>query len=230
MREYWDAAARENAAWYVDTSLAYDSPEMERFWETGRTIASIALESSPVQPPSHGLAVEIGPGLGRVCLALADRFDRVVGIDISEEMVERARSLVVNDKVRFEVGDGSTISSIADSSADLVVTFTVFQHIPVVAVIERYIQDVGRALRAGGVFSFQWNNLPGSTRWALRRDVRAALRRIGLGRRDGTNDPAFQGSRVPIDTIRAAVDRAGMDLQHIERPGELFTWAWAVKR
>src|SRR4051794_26873835 len=71
MREYWDERARVNAPWYVDTSLSFDEPDMERFFESGREIVSVALESAPVAPPSNGLAVEIGSGLGRMCVALA---------------------------------------------------------------------------------------------------------------------------------------------------------------
>src|SRR5438093_9964969 len=90
MRTYWDEAARTNAAWYVDTSLEYDHPDMERFFSTGRRIVSEALDGSPVAPPGYSTAVEIGSGLGRVCLALADRFERAIGVDISPEMVQRA--------------------------------------------------------------------------------------------------------------------------------------------
>ena len=101
MRAYWDDAARRNAVWYVDTSLSYEGPDMDRFFETGRRIVSEALDGSPVPLPGTGTAVEIGAGLGRVCRALADRFDRVVGLDVSPEMVERARGLVDDPRVSF---------------------------------------------------------------------------------------------------------------------------------
>src|SRR5437764_15432079 len=93
MREFWDARARENAAWYVDTSLAYDDPDMDRFFETGEAIVADALDDAPVLPEGRGLAVAVGSGLGRVCKALAGRFDRVVGVDISPQMDAKGAAL-----------------------------------------------------------------------------------------------------------------------------------------
>ncbi|MFA5785654.1 MAG: hypothetical protein WDA71_01490 [Actinomycetota bacterium] len=82
MRAYWDERARVNAVWYVDTSLDFDHPDLERFFETGRRIVSEALDHAPIAPPGSSLAVEIGSGLGRVCLALTERFSRVIGVDV----------------------------------------------------------------------------------------------------------------------------------------------------
>src|SRR5437868_4492511 len=109
MRQFWDAAARMNAPWYVDTSLDFEQQDMESFFSTCRTIVAEALDESPTAPPDRSVTVEIGSGLGRVCLALADRFDRVVGIDISPEMVQRASELVTDPRVSFRVGDGASL-------------------------------------------------------------------------------------------------------------------------
>src|ERR1051325_4529948 len=86
MRTDWDDRARCNAAWYVDTSLRFDHPDMVKFFETGEAIVGDALDRAPMDPPAGGTAVEIGAGLGRVCLALSHRFDEVMGVDISQEM------------------------------------------------------------------------------------------------------------------------------------------------
>ena len=50
MREYWDERARLNAPWYVDTSLAFDAPDMERFFESGRRTVGMAFEDVVVRP------------------------------------------------------------------------------------------------------------------------------------------------------------------------------------
>jgi SAM-dependent methyltransferase len=231
MRAYWDQRARLNAAWYVDTSLRYDDPDMQAFFASGKRIVGDALRDMPKQPPTNALAVEIGSGVGRMCIALADRFERVIGVDISKEMVDRARELVTDPHVEFIVGDGSSLQPIEDGSVDLVFSFTVFQHIPKVAVIESYIEEVGRILRPGGVFAFQWNNTPGTLRWALRRAALSAGQRAGIGQeRHGRNDPNFLGSRVSLARIKRALARADMDVERTERLGELFAWAWAVRR
>jgi SAM-dependent methyltransferase len=230
MRAYWDERARLNAAWYVDTSLRYDDPDIQKFFASGRQIVGSALEDLPSDPPSNGLAVEIGSGLGRICVALADRFERVVGIDISSEMVERARSLVAEPRVQFMVGDGSSLRPIDDGSADLVLTFTVFQHIPRLSVIDGYIAEVGRILRPRGVFVFQWNNTPGTIRWVARRAALSLGQRFGVGREPrGRHDPNFLGSRVSLRRISRSLARAGMVLERTDNLEQLFAWAWAVR-
>lgn len=230
MREYWDERARRNAPWYVDTSIDFSRPDMDRFFETGRRIVAEALDEAPAEPRSRHLAVEIGSGLGRVCLALADRFDRVVGLDVSPEMVGRARRLVEHDRVRFEVNDGQTMALVGDGDADLVLSFTVFQHIPRVTLIRRYLTEAGRVLRPGGLLVFQWNNTPGALRWRLRREVLSALQRVGLGREEhGRNAAEFLGSRVPLAVIERTLRHAGLELRGTKGTGTLYAWAWAVR-
>jgi SAM-dependent methyltransferase len=228
MRDYWDARARDNAAWYVDTSLSYDDPDMQRFFTTGEVIVAEALDGAPAQPPGSGLAVEIGSGLGRVCQALAPRFAHVVGVDISPTMVERARELVHDTRVAFRLGDGETINGVDDGSADLVLSFTVFQHIPSVAVIEGYLREAGRVLRPGGVLVFQWNNEPGALRWRGRRWWLGFLQRSRIRpERYLRNAPEFLGSRVPVARIERALRAAGLELVATKGDGTLFAWAWA---
>ncbi|MGH2726676.1 MAG: class I SAM-dependent methyltransferase [Actinomycetota bacterium] len=231
MRTYWDEAARTNAAWYVDTTLDFDNPDLDKFFETGRTVVAFALDEAPVAPAGHGLAIEIGSGLGRICRALSERFDRVLGLDISEEMVRRARELVDDPRITFEASSGSDLRTVGDGAADLVLTFTVFQHIPDVGVIEGYVREAGRVLKPGGVFVFQWNNTPGARRWALKRRLLGLLQRTGLGReRYRRNAPEFLGSRVPLDRMRRAMTEGGMNLAGTKGLDTLYAFAWAVKQ
>jgi SAM-dependent methyltransferase len=225
MRRYWDERARRNAAWYVDTSLTYEAIDMDRFFETGRTIVEHAMSGCPDDLGSD-LAVEIGCGLGRIAIGLADRFDAVIGVDISQEMLDRAQQ---HPKVTYVLGDGTSLSAISDGAADLVLSFTVFQHIPKTSVIEAYIAEAGRILRPGGVFAFQWNNTPGALRWRVRRSLMAVAQRFGFGDAHGRDAPAFLGSRVPLDRIERALARGGLELLKTEGTDSLYAWAWARK-
>jgi SAM-dependent methyltransferase len=230
MRTFWNDRAIDNAPWYVDTSLDFDHPDMGRFFETGRRIVADALDDPRLAPRRRGLAVEIGSGLGRVCLALAERFDEVVGIDIAPEMVRRARELVRDPRVRFELGDGGSLRVTGDQTADLVLSFTVFQHIPDPAVTERYIHEAGRVLRQGGVLVFQWNNEPGARRWRLRRTLLSAMQRSGLrSERRGRHAAEFLGSKIPLDRVCRALEDSGLRLIATKNEGKLYAWAWALK-
>lgn len=226
MRAYWDERARLNAAFFVDTSLDYDAPDMERFLATGREIVRQAHDDAPVRAARLGTAVEIGCGLGRVCLALAERFDEVVGYDIAPGMLAQARDLVPPE-IDLRLTDGASLPGLADASVDLVVTFTVFQHIPDVDVIRRYVAEAGRVLRPGGVFAFQWNNTPGERRWRARRAAMSVAQRLGRGDEHGRDRPQFLGSRVPLAQMDAALAAAGLQRVGLRSPGELFTWGWA---
>jgi SAM-dependent methyltransferase len=230
MRTYWDDRARLNAAWYVDTTVDYDSPDMVQFFEAGEAIVGDALDQAPVQPPSRQLAVEVGSGLGRICQALATRFDQVVGIDISPEMTRQARQLVNDARVQFEVGDGATMGVVGDASADLVLSFTVFQHIPKVSIIEGYLNEAGRVLRPGGLFVFQWNSTMGTKRWAARRALYATMQRAGLREESHGRDASeFLGSCVPVKRVEHVLAQSGLRLLATRGEGTLFTWGWATR-
>ncbi|HUZ42948.1 MAG TPA: class I SAM-dependent methyltransferase [Acidimicrobiales bacterium] len=231
MKKYWEERAALNAAWYVDTTVDWDEPDMDRFFETGRRIVAEAMDEAPptVTPPAgHQLAVEIGSGLGRVCAALAERFDRVIGIDVADGMVSRARQLVDRPDVSFEVGDGMSLQPVPDASADLVLSFTVFQHVLRPSVIEGYLADAARVLRPGGLLVFQWNSTTGTTRWWLRRSLLYLVERSGLRRQErATNAPAFLGTTLSVARVRRALERTGLELLEVRGAGTLFTWAWA---
>lgn len=228
MRTYWETAATRNPMFYVDTSLDYDHPDVEKFRAGGRRIAAIALDGCPVDLPGHALAVEIGAGLGRVCEALAGSFEAVVGIDISAEMVRQARELVSDPTVEFRHGDGLTLPGVSDASVDLVVTFTVFQHAPSRSVIRANLAEVARVLRPGGVLAMQWNATPGALRWRLHRLRMRVLAGLGRADRHGRDAAPFLGSRVPMAAMDRMLTDVGLRRVAVSDPDTLFTWAWAI--
>lgn len=230
MRRFWERAAQTNAPYYVDTDTGYDDPDMDAFFATGRAIVEHGFTAAPARPDGRGLAVELGSGLGRNCKVLAESFEKVVGVDIAPSMVRQAGELVPDPRIRFVLGDGEGLTGVATGSADLVFSFTVFQHMVALPLIQTNITDAGRVLRRGGVFAFQWNNQPGQRSWQLRRAVRSGLQRTGVRRdRHGRNAPEFLGTRVPLAVIERACASAGLQVVATDGLGTLFAWAWARK-
>jgi SAM-dependent methyltransferase len=228
VRRFWDDAARRNPTWYLETVGSSAAPNMARFFEAGRAIVSDALDGAPVRPRGSERAVEIGSGLGRNCVALAERFGEVVGLDVSPEMVTRARELVPDRRISFLTGDGFTLRPIADDSVDLVLSFTVFQHIPRVGVIESYLREAARVLRPGGVLAFQWNSEPGPLHWRMRRALMAVAERGGIRYEpDGRRAVALRGCRVPVDRVRFVLQSSGLSTPGVRGEGTIFTWGWA---
>jgi SAM-dependent methyltransferase len=133
--------------------------------------------------------------------------------------------------VSFRVGDGLGLRSLDDETVDLVVSFTVFQHIPTAAIVQDYLADAARVLRPGGLLAFQWNNEPGVRRWAARRTALSALQRTGLHReRYERHAPEFLGTRIPLAPLQRTLEANGMDLVGTDGLGTLYAMAWAVRR
>ena len=69
-------------------------------------------------------ALDIGCGEGRFSRLLAGLGAEVTGIDLTEPLIERARSLAVGGE-RYVVGDAETLDGIEDESFDLAVSYIV---------------------------------------------------------------------------------------------------------
>jgi SAM-dependent methyltransferase len=228
MRSYWDARAQENAAFYVDTTCDYRAPDMSQFFETGTDVVRQALLDAPAQPAERRLALEIGPGLGRICKALGLHFDRVVGLDVSGEMVRQARELVDDPNVTFEIGDGVTLRPVEDASVDFVITFTVLQHLPDRDAIVGYLREAARVLRPGGVLAAQWNGDAHHHRYRLRSAWWQLQRRLGVrNKQDHRVAPQFLGTPVPVAFVRTVLEEAGLVVEGTKGEGTLFSWIWA---
>ena len=92
----WEQLAERDAFHAVlsDPEKAHGGWDTEAFYASGRTgvdefILPFVAEHGVTL--THGAALEFGCGPGRLSFALARHFDRVVGVDISAPMLERAR-------------------------------------------------------------------------------------------------------------------------------------------
>lgn len=100
-----------------------------------------------------GTALEIGCGQGAGAELILDRFgaDRVVGIDVDETMVGRARRrLAGRTDVELSVGDAAAID-LPDAGVDAVFDFAIVHH---VSDWRAAIGEVRRVLRPGGRFYY----------------------------------------------------------------------------
>jgi SAM-dependent methyltransferase len=81
------------------------------------------------QLPTHGgRALDAGCGSGRHAVVLAERFDQVVGIDISEPLIRIARERRSPQNVRYQVSD---LMNFADPEGfDLVFSSNTLHHLP----------------------------------------------------------------------------------------------------
>jgi len=151
MRADWDRRARENAPFYVCTTAA-GSPE--DFAQSGaRDLEEQVLDGLEVK--ADWRVLELGCGMGRLLRPLAPRVARVVGVDLSEEMLRRARDHCGGlPNVELHSTDGD-LGFLPDRAFDFVFSHIVFQHLPRKAYAERYFREAFRLLVPGGVFRVQ---------------------------------------------------------------------------
>ncbi len=228
MRRFWDERAREDPWYFVDNRLAYGNPDVQAFWAGGERDLDAILDALGVSVEPGDAVVDVGCGLGRLSRALAARAARVRAIDVSGEMLARARELNAHlSNVEWIEGDGVSLRPLEDAGADALVSHVVFQHIPDPEVTLGYVAEMGRVLRPGGWAAFQVSTDP---RIHRRRPLAAFARRLRRSGPRGQDDAAWLGSAIDLDRLRAVAAGAGLALERVENPGTQFTLVLARSR
>ena len=151
-----------------------------------------------------GTCVEIGCGAGRITNGLVDTFEHVVGLDVSDRMIELARRAV--PAARFLEVDGTTIP-LEDAEVDAVFTCHVLQHLDTSANVASYLAEAFRVLRPGGTAMVHLL-LAGPSRSVPRRLMGEA--RLRASRMLNANRGAYaRVRRYRADEVRAMLEASG---------------------
>jgi cyclopropane fatty-acyl-phospholipid synthase-like methyltransferase len=144
MARDWDERARRNARYYI--ALEQDQ---EGFHNLGahqlRDDIICGLSLGP-----HIRALEVGCGSGRLLAPLSSMVGEAHGVDISQEMLKRARTELANYPNAHVHHTQGELPMFADEMFDFCYSYHVFQHIPVREAIVRYLQEIHRVLKRGG--------------------------------------------------------------------------------
>lgn len=132
------------------TAIAQNQAE---FFETGEETVNRYLTAyqEVFGPVSGDSALDFGCGVGRLSLALARRFDRVVGLDIAPGMLSEAQknaALLGVTNASFETADDAL--SNAPGQFGFVNCYIVLQHIPTARGMEIIRQLVAKIKPGGG--------------------------------------------------------------------------------
>jgi SAM-dependent methyltransferase len=228
MERYWDERAQEDPFHYVDNREQLGSPNQEAFWAGGEQVVEQLFEDLGVSLNGDEDVVEIGCGIGRLTRALAHRARSVQALDVSQVMLEHARSYnPALGNVHWIHCDGTTLAPLPDGSFDACVSFVVFQHLPDPNLTYGYVREMGRVLRPGGWAAFQVSNdptihLPPTGFARLRAWGRGVLKR---GPR--THNAAWRGSAVDLTEVERAAGDGGLEVQRVKDPGSLFCFVLA---
>lgn len=141
---YWNKKAEENALFYTWSNKVSEEDYFKsgEDWVKKRVLKCL--------PKNRGMCLDIGCGCGRIAFVLADYFDRVIGIDISKGMIERATAYKIKfDKKNVDFIEKNSIDK--NLKVDFVHTLTVFQHMKLEDWLV-YVKDAYAILNKEGRF------------------------------------------------------------------------------
>jgi SAM-dependent methyltransferase len=215
MKQDWDARAREDACWYINTLRRRQSEE--EFDRTGaveveRLVAADLRLLARGRDPRHLRLLEIGCGAGRMTRHLAALFGAVTGIDVSGEMIRQARERLRDaPNVQLHETNGVDFANFPDGSFDLILSAYVFQHVPDAEVIASNVSEAWRVLAPGGVFKFQTSGVTAADFETVEKNT-------------------WSGAPFPEARIRAFAREAGAQLLGIFGAGTQYCWTLLRKR
>lgn len=239
MKERWNERAARDPFFFVETT--FSTGDVGEFFQLGedrtQLLVDPVLRALDIEP--GGLdALELGCGLGRFSRALARRFRTVLGLDVSDEMVQKARELNPEAEypgLTFAAGDGLTLPA-ATSSTDFVFSYEVFQHMPTEDVIAANLKEVERVLRPTGTALLHF---PRSERLLLRfrtgraiyASIRNARNRIHPGADALIAEPTFSGApSASLATIIRRLRDASLDVVETSDDPTNVSHVFAVAR
>ena len=161
MRDDWNARAREDASYFVAFGRR-DSDDAAFFATATEVINRLEWELKRVPLIERGSwkALEIGCGPGRLMRPMSRHFVEIHGVDVSDEMIARAKEKLEDvPNAHPAVSDGSSLSGYSDESFDFVYSYAVFQHIPSRDVVFAYLRDARRVMKTGGLAVLQFSSL-----------------------------------------------------------------------
>lgn len=229
LRRRWDDRAVADARFHIRADR--NDWTDEAFLAAGETDVAHFVDPVLDQLPGRARAVDIGCGLGRLTRALATRFDDVDGVDISPEMIARAKAFAppAPPNVAWTVCPGDGSLPIASDSVDFAFSYLVFQHLPTASAIGDYLTEVARILRRDGVARVQVNGARRRLHDRLSVGVERSDRMPLLHRKPRCKlDPHNHMGVVLTDGgARRLTRRAGLEVLAVDGAGTAELWLTA---
>lgn len=149
MRTDWDRRVGHDYRFWMGEGHLDDA----QMWKSGAN--DFAAIAAGVKVGESAVALEIGCGVGRMLKAAAEKYSRVIGVDISRLAIDKARELVgTTAKIELVTGSGVDLSPVEAQSIDLVWSFAALACMPV-PVIAAYLLEMRRVLKSSGVVRVQ---------------------------------------------------------------------------
>lgn len=215
-KKLWEGLAKKNYKYYINSDYGKNIT-MDKFHHSG-FIDSKRFIFDDNFIKKEGAFLEIGCGAGRILNYLITSFDKIVGIDISGEMIKRAKEnikfingihddehWIFREKIVLLETDGYTIPQ-KDNSFNTVFSYLVFQHMKTKEMVESNVKEVYRVLNPGGIFKVR-----------IRTDENKSL------------DPWWAGINYTEQTFGDLCRKVGFEVLKTESVSNYGLWVWLKK-
>jgi SAM-dependent methyltransferase len=197
-----------------ESAMAWDRTA---FFETGVVEIEEVLQTAKRFSPVHfAAAMDFGCGVGRLSQALALHFDRVIGIDIAESMIQTAAQFnEFPNRCEYVHNVASDLPALRDKSVDFIYSNITLQHM-VPSLAGSYIREFFRIARHDAHVIFQLPCRPRSAAWhRIKNAVPVALSNLLWRVRTG-NREAMESYFIPEERVRDLVGQAGGSVRFVE--------------
>lgn len=182
-RSYWNDLARLDAMWasLFDAQQPMQHHAIQDFFQTGMTVAERVLNWTNHYQIQRADVMELGCGIGRIIRHLAPHFERALGLDLSNEMIEQAK--IINHGLRhldFQVNVRPDLGNMTNECMDVVVCYNTFPFIPTPDMVHSYMKDMFRVLRPKGLLVIQTATHVPALQNALKPSLFEAFKTLGL--------------------------------------------------
>lgn len=157
----WEGLAQNDALWSIltDKSKKGEKWNPEEFFKSGKMEVDAAIEilvNNGVEISKKQMAMDFGCGAGRLSRALTEHFDKVVGVDASQTMVDIARkgNEDLEPNLSFQLNEKGDLSLLPSNSVSFALSFIVLQHIPFPQSL-KFVSEFVRILEKQGIAIFQ---------------------------------------------------------------------------
>ena len=217
-RKSWDQFASEDPFWAIltDPEKRHGGWDLDEFFCSGVTTVGAEMERLRARFPDlrTGRALDFGCGVGRLTLGLASHFNEVVGVDISERMIEMAESFnPAPTRIRFVHNPAADLRILPDDHFDLVLSLITLQHLPPRSA-RQYLTEFVRITRPGGLLVVQATagrvrepTLKKRLRRRFLRTIEWLNRTLGIDQ-----SPRMEMNLLPEQMIRTVLESAGAEV------------------
>lgn len=154
----WNKFAEADPMWAIlsDPLKVHGKWLPNDFFETGKVEINVLIEllAEKTINFNHGTALDFGCGIGRLTQPLTEYFESVIGVDISDKMIENAKKMNVKSNCKYIVTKNIALNVFSDCSFDFIYSNISLQHNEP-KIVFKYLAAFYRILKGNGILVFQ---------------------------------------------------------------------------